>query len=293
MGDTYEEIPGVELKKYFDLSQMETKDIGFLVHVAENSERYLDMCKFIRQLVTTKLDGCKDGDEVLTAEERNLFSVAYKNVVGSKRQALRQLHDGEEKEQDEALSKEDQAMYINTIREELFMWCKEILMFLTQLVKKSETRVAQLRKDKDSSEDAKGSFNVAVEAQVFYKKMIGDYYRYLAEEFKDVDALAKECENAYQAALKIANDDLLATNATRLGLALNFSVAYYEIMKKQKEACKLAKEAFDAAIEKLDSLNDNSYKDSTLIMQLLRDNLTIWRADDPEAPADGADLVEQ
>jgi len=29
----------------------------------------------------------------------------------------------------------------------------------------------------------------------------------------------------------------------------------------------------------LDTLNEDSYKDSTLIMQLLRDNLTLWTSD--------------
>ena len=47
-------------------------------------------------------------------------------------------------------------------------------------------------------------------------------------------------------------------------------------------ACQLAKQAFDDAIAELDSLNDESYKDSTLIMQLLRDNLTLWTSDLPE-----------
>ena len=47
-------------------------------------------------------------------------------------------------------------------------------------------------------------------------------------------------------------------------------------------ACHLAKQAFDEAIAELDSLNEESYKDSTLIMQLLRDNLTLWTSDLPE-----------
>jgi len=66
----------------------------------------------------------------------------------------------------------------------------------------------------------------------------------------------------------------------RLGLALNFSVCYYEILKDQSKACELAKSAFDAAISKLDSIDEASYKDSTLIMQLLRDNLTLWTTTD-------------
>lgn len=38
-------------------------------------------------------------------------------------------------------------------------------------------------------------------------------------------------------------------------------------------------QAFDDAIAELDTLNEDSYKDSTLIMQLLRDNLTLWTSD--------------
>ena len=66
----------------------------------------------------------------------------------------------------------------------------------------------------------------------------------------------------------------------RLGLALNFSVFLYEVQCKNQEACSLAKQAFDDAIAELDTLDEESYKDSTLIMQLLRDNLTLWTSDE-------------
>ena len=63
-------------------------------------------------------------------------------------------------------------------------------------------------------------------------------------------------------------------------MALNFSVFYYEILNSPDRACHLAKQAFDDAIAELDSLSEESYRDSTLIMQLLRDNLTLWTSSD-------------
>ena len=54
---------------------------------------------------------------------------------------------------------------------------------------------------------------------------------------------------------------------------------YYEIFEEPDKACEIAKSAFDDAIAELDSLPEDSYKDATLIMQLLRDNLTLWTTD--------------
>jgi 14-3-3 protein epsilon len=54
------------------------------------------------------------------------------------------------------------------------------------------------------------------------------------------------------------------------------------LVLKTCRACHLAKQAFDEAIAELDTLSEESYKDSTLIMQLLRDNLTLWTSDLPE-----------
>ena len=73
---------------------------------------------------------------------------------------------------------------------------------------------------------------------------------------------------------------LAPTHPIRLGLALNYSVFLYEVQAESSKACDLAKQAFDEAIAELDTLDEESYKDSTLIMQLLRDNLTLWTSDD-------------
>ncbi|KAJ0815360.1 14-3-3 protein 6 [Helianthus annuus] len=111
--------------------------------------------------------------------------------------------------------------------------------------------------------------------------MKGDYHRYLAE-FKTGDHRKEAAEatmNSYKAAQDIALSDLAPTHPIRLGLALNFSVFYYEILNSSDKACSMAKQAFEEAIAELDTLGEDSYKDSTLIMQLLRDNLTLWTSD--------------
>ena len=121
----------------------------------------------------------------------------------------------------------------------------------------------------------------AGESKVFYLKMKGDYHRYLAE-FKNGDERKTAAEDtmlAYKAAQDIALADLAPTHPIRLGLALNFSVFYYEILNSSEKACSMAKQAFEEAIAELDTLGEESYKDSTLIMQLLRDNLTLWTSD--------------
>src|SRR5436305_10199501 len=113
----------------------------------------------------------------------------------------------------------------------------------------------------------------------------GDYHRYLAEfamgEKRKVSA-DKSLE-AYKNATEVASTDLAPTHPIRLGLALNFSVFYYEILNSPDQACHLAKQAFDDAIAELDTLSEESYKDSTLIMQLLRDNLVshIYKRKEP------------
>jgi len=209
-------------------------------------------------------------NEELSIEERNLLSVAYKNVVGSRRASLRIISSIEQKE--ESRGKEDHLTkareYRKRVEKELTEICNDILEVLEKnLITNSST----------------------AESKVFYYKMKGDYHRYLAESTTG-DSRTESAEKALQA-YKSASEigqQLLPTNPIRLGLALNFSVFYYEIMNSPDNAIQLAKQAFDNAIEQLESLTDESYKDSTLIMQLLRDNITLWtsNAEDDEHKKD-------
>lgn len=233
----------------FDLTafgDLKREDLIVLARVAETAERYEDMCEILKNLI--------EKDAQLSVEERNLLSVAYKNVVGSRRASWRTIQGESQPDSEE---KALMQKYRDEIEKELEHICGEVLDLL------KDHLIPKVKDKKDESE-------------VFYLKMAGDYYRYLAEFKTDQGPKASEF---YSQALELAKQHLHETHPTRLGLALNFSVCYYEILKDPSKACSLAKEAFDEAIQKLDSLDDASYKDSTLIMQLLRDNLTLWTSE--------------
>jgi len=245
------------------------KQLEALSQAAEAAERYEDMVKIMHALVTKKI---KDGDK-LSSDLRNLLSVAYKNVVGSQRSSWRVLNEDLQFDIKESIVGD----YKKQVESELQATCTEVLDLLKSLAQQNESRL------EEAADDDKKELS---ECQVFYLKMIGDYYRYLTEAFRTNEDYKKQCNGYYSDAMELAKRNLEATHPTRLGLALNFSVCHYEILEQKDDACKLAKEAFDDAIEKLDSLNDASYKDSTLIMQLLRDNLTIWNQTEEDGGAD-------
>jgi len=227
-----------------------------MAKLAEQAERYDEMVKEMDKVAKS----CSDCE--LGVEERNLLSVAYKNVIGARRASWRIISSIEQKE--EAKGNEEHVAkivkYRTEVEDELNKICVSILDLLDAHLIPSATNG---------------------ESKVFYLKMKGDYHRYLAE-FKVGSDRKDAAENtllAYKAAQDIAVADLAPTHPIRLGLALNFSVFYYEILNSPERACHLAKQAFDEAIAELDTLGEESYKDSTLIMQLLRDNLTLWTSD--------------
>ncbi|RVX02636.1 14-3-3-like protein GF14 iota [Vitis vinifera] len=234
----------------------------YMAKLAEQAERYEEMVECMKTVAKLDLE--------LTVEERNLLSVGYKNVIGARRASWRIMSSIEQKEESKGNEQNVKLIkgYRQKVEEELSKICGDILTIIDKHLIPSS-----------------GSG----EATVFYYKMKGDYYRYLAEFKTDQERkeASEQSLKGYEAcsllaASSTANTDLPSTHPIRLGLALNFSVFYYEIMNSPERACHLAKQAFDEAIAELDTLSEESYKDSTLIMQLLRDNLTLWTSDLPE-----------
>lgn len=229
------------------------EELIFMAKLAEQAERYEEMVRHMKEVVKINAE--------LSVEERNLLSVAFKNVVGSRRSARRVVSSIESKEEAKGAGSAGHVkliqQYRSTIEAELAQVCNEILDLLANALLTAA---------------------VTDESKVFFYKMKGDYHRYYAEVATNEDQREFALQ-AYQKASDIANASLKPTHPVRLGLALNFSVFYYEILKAPEKGCALAKQAFDDAVTELDTLDDESYKESTLIMQLLRDNLTLWTED--------------
>jgi len=243
------------------------EDHVYLAKLAEQAERYEEMVNNMKDVAFS--------DTELSVEERNLLSVAYKNVIGARRASWRIVSSIEQKEESKGSDANVSMIktYRTKIENELADICNDILNVLEKYLIPSAS---------------------LGESKVFYHKMMGDYHRYLAEFAtgdKRKDAADKSL-TAYKNASDVAITELPPTHPIRLGLALNFSVFYYEILNSPDRACHLAKQAFDDAIAELDTLSEESYKDSTLIMQLLRDNLTLWTSDMQGSNVDQADAAE-
>merc|ERR1711966_19653 len=237
-----------------DPTTLDRKNALYMAKLSEQAERYEDMVKYMKRIVDLETPG-----DQLTVEERNLISVGYKNMMSVRRTAWRTIQSFTESIDDEA-SLRWCTDYKQTVTEEVFELIEEVCNKVVNVYVDGAIKATDH------------------EVRVFFKKMEGDYNRYGAEitSGDKREEFRKRATEAYSDANKEAVENLLSTNPIRLGLALNYSVFYYEICEEKKDATEHARDAFDQAIDHLDSLGDDEYKDSTLIMQLLKDNLTLW-----------------
>jgi len=228
----------------------DTDENTFLARVAEQAERFEDMVDFLGKVLDAKA-----GD--VSADERNLLSVAFKNLISGKRAACRTIVAIEQNPKYQKFS-EALAAYKGTIEGQLTKDCETVIAMINTKV---------LAKD------------CQPEAKAFFVKMVGDYYRYIAENAKD--SKLEEVKNNALKAYDEANEITLPPcNPIKLGLALNFSVFHYEVMKNHAAACKLADEALQNALDKIDELEEDDFRDAKSIIELLKENLTLWKEEE-------------
>jgi 14-3-3 protein epsilon len=223
----------------------------FLARVADQAERYTDVLKFLDDIIAE--------NSALSADARNLLSVAYKALTGSRRTALRTV-----------------SAFLD---DETIKAIPERVAKLTELKSRLLSELDGYCKDLIALTDSK-LLPAAADAatKVFYEKLKADYYRYSVEFKVDTDRAegAEKAKASYESAVAIATAELGKADPAYLGLALNYSVFLYEIIGKKEEAIDLADKSFKAAVDLLDGLDEAQYSEATLILQLLKDNVALW-----------------
>lgn len=228
----------------------------YLAMLAEQCNRFEEMVQFLEDMV-------KGRDKDLSSDERNLLSIAYKNTVSSRRSALRTIvaYESKEKKKDSSTFLPFIQEYRKKVEEELTKFCQEtITMIETELFKRA-------------ADD---------EAKVFYTKMKGDYNRYIAE-YAEGD-LKQKVSNAALEAYKEATDyakSLPVLSPNSLGLALNFSVFYYEVMNDHETAIKIGDAAIEKTAKELPNIDEDAEenRDAISIINLLKENLEMWKGE--------------
>ena len=185
------------------LTVSNTDDVMLLARIAEQAEQYDDMIDILKPFFEKK-------EEDLNTEERNILCLAYKNAVGMRRIAWRAAS---------AVSKiakyknytKDTYNYQKKLEEELVNMCKDMLNLI------SKHLMPKAKKAKKT------------ESEVFYLKLQGDYFRYVAEvgEGERLEKATERALDSYNKAIENA-EELSPADPTRLSLLLNFSVFCYE-----------------------------------------------------------------
>jgi len=226
---------------------------------AERAERFSDMCHFMHELV--KLGGA------LSPSERELLMISHARVSGSLRTSYKTL------EAEIKVRELDDLVEPVTFGAVLVDFQKQLATEIKQMcVRALEVLETHLNPRKRTAESD-------LIACTEYLRLIGDYHFYLAELGEQ--ASGKKAVEAYLEALELAQQTKLpCMHPTLLHVTLNYSVCLKEIFRETKQACQIAKAAFDQAINNLEDLDKAAYNDSTLILQLVRDNLTLWNGKD-------------
>lgn len=219
-----------------------------LARYAERAERFDDMTNFMKKRAQTNVP--------LDAEERDMLSAAFKQALQARRQATRIAHSSEAQAEN-AQHAQLSAGYRSKVEAELTQLCEDATTLLKEVL----------------IPGANGD-----EVAVFYLKMTGDYYRYMAEVATETKKaqLAAEATQYYGQGLNAAQA-LAPTHPTRLGLALNYSVFLHEVAGQTQEAITTATDAFNNGVQQLNNVTDpNARSEAEMTLQLLQDNLTIW-----------------
>ncbi|CAD8175011.1 unnamed protein product [Paramecium pentaurelia] len=233
------------------------QELVYMAKICEQAERYDDMLNYIRQVAFM--------EQELSTEERNLLSISFKNCIGMLRSAWRILNNQytiqlQDQPNDHLSKSSIISNYKQKIENELISYCEDLISVIDyNLIKKQ--------------------YNY--EDKIMFCKMKSDTIRYLSEITTNdkKQFMFNKQSNIQQKIQDIFEGGISKIDPKWLGLALSQAVYTYEILNDKVSACKIAQKAFDGALSELDQISQDNYKDVTIIIQLLRDNLVLWESE--------------
>ncbi len=206
----------------------------------------------------------KDGE--FTMEEREIFVNAYKGFISQKRSAWRSLYKKENKYIDNKNKNSNIISEIKTKFEDIIFKANEKLIYLinTFILPKIKS----------------------VDGKTFFLKVKADHYRYMAEISFGPD-LKSHRQNSYKFYKEAFLSSLMLNplNTIRLGVALNYSVFFYEVLSNTIQSIMIATSSLNEALKELkmydeESLQDEKLKDALDIIKLVKDNVHHWSKGD-------------
>ena len=229
------------------------EELIFLSKLYTKAELYKEVINFIKEFI--KLN------PKLEKEECDIISTGFKNMISEKRSSWFTLQSMERKEKKKKKNTIKEKKEIkNHIENEIRETCKELQDLVDkELLPKNE-------------ED---------EVLVFLYKLKADYFRYIcefAEGNELLDNLIK-AEEFYKKAYEIADKKLPIINCNRVSVALNYAIFLYETKKDKKNGFDIAQNTFKESMKFIEDLERPKYRDTLLIIQLLKENIIFWNSE--------------
>lgn len=221
----------------------------FLANILDQANLHQDMVNIMKIVI--------EYDPVLNSEERNIFLVAYKNIVDQRRSTIRMINENIEHEQ--IRNRMDHVKKLSQYKETIFSELEKYCLDLIDIV---DTKLLPVAKDSES--------------RVFYIKLEADYYSYICES-KPESSIVNKCKRLYEDAYEIAKNEICPNRPVFLELILKYSVFLYEIINMKQDAIELAQRTYNDTSTIVDDLSDDySYSEATMILQILHDNVSLW-----------------